>query len=493
MGVAWLSAKQPDIVIIMADDVGYSDFGCYGGEIQTPNIDRLAAGGLRFTNFTTTSKCGPSRTSLQTGKYHTRTYRSPESIDIAEGLSLGGYKCYLSGKWSPSHMSPGAPLKRGYDQFFGFVHGARSQFAPIGLVRDGKNAEHEWRDNPDFYLTDAISETAVDYIEQTPKHQPLLLMVMYNAPHWPIHARAEDIAKYKGVYAEGWDVLAEKRLERMKAMGLVPRDTPLPPRAKKGIAWADAPNKDWEQSRMEAYAAMIDRMDQGIGQIIAALRASGRFDNTLFIVTADNGASAEPMKNRTHKHFNKTTRDGRPMVIGNDTSLKPGAENTWQTYGQNWAQLSSTPFRLFKGTDHRGGHSEPLIVHWPAVIRQRGELSNELCHLIDILPTALDAAGIQYPDTFGGRSIAPPDGKSLLPVLQGREREGHEQLFWGLCLNGQAVREGPWKLVKLKKSQWELYNMDADPTELNDLAARYPEKVKGMAQAWEAWAGESQF
>lgn len=491
--MACWAERLPDIVIVMADDVGYSDFGCYGGEIQTPNIDRLAKGGLRFTNFTTTSKCGPSRTALQTGKYHIRTYRSPDSIDMAEGLSLAGYHAYIAGKWSPAHMSPGAPLKRGYDHFFGFIHGARSQFAPIGLVRDGRNAEQEWKRDPNFYLTDAISDAAIDYIKQTPKDEPFLLLVMYNAPHWPLHALPEDIAKYKGVYAEGWDVLAEKRLQRMKAMGLIPKNTPLPPRAKKGIPWEKAENKAWEQSRMEAYAAMIDRMDQGIGDIVAALKSRGRFDNTMFIVTADNGASAEPMRNRSHKHFNKTTRDGQPVQVGNDPRVSPGPEHTWQTYGQNWAALSSTPFRLFKGTDHRGGHSEPLIVHWPRVIRQGGRLSDEVCDLIDLMPTALDAAGVEPPRTFQGRRITPPDGKSLLPVFQGKKRVGHPRLFWGLCLNGQAVREGKWKLVKLKKSPWELYDLEADPTELNDLAARYPEKVKSLSAAWERWNEERAF
>jgi len=492
IALATMTQQSPSIVIVLADDVGFSDFGCYGGEIQTPNIDQLAENGIRFTNFSTENKCGPSRASLLTGRYYIHGYRMGRSLDLAEGLSLRGYKSYVSGKWDASSGVPGGPLKRGYDRFFGFIGGCGSQFAPLRLQRDGKDAQSEWRSNGDFYFTHAITDTATRYIREAPKDRPFFLLVTYTAPHWPIHALPKDIERYRGKYAEGWDVLRGRRLERMKEMGLVPKGTPLPPRDPRGTDWKDAENKEWEQRRMEVYAAMIDCVDQGVGKIVQTLRETNRFENTLFIVTADNGASSEGMgKNRKGTFLNPATRDGRTIRVGNDPAIMPGPEDTWQTYGRHWAFLSSTPFRLYKGYEHRGGHAEPLVVHWPRAITKGGVVSDELCHIIDIMPTALDAVGIEYPAEFRGRKLDRLDGKSLLPILKGKPRKGHDALYWG-CIHGKAVQQGRWKLVRTHDNPWELYDMHRDRTELNDLATQYPEKVKAMEKAWQAWRDSSQ-
>jgi arylsulfatase A-like enzyme len=488
-GVQCLAEKAapPNIVIVVADDLGFSDFGCYGSEIQTPNIDRLAANGIRFSQYLSENKCNPSRTSLMTGQYYIHGYNSGKTITIAEGLKTAGYRSYVSGKWDVVDGTPGGPMTRGFDHFYGNIRGCGSQFAPLGLQRDGKNAEHEWRENNEFYYTHAITDHAIRYIGQTPNETPLFLLVTYTAPHWPMHALPKDIEKYKGRYAEGWDMLRENRLERMKSMGLVSENTPLPPRDATGTAWADAPHKEWQQRRMEVYAAMIDSVDQGVGKLVENLKQAGRFENTLFLVLSDNGASAEDYPpDKTGRFLNTQTRDGGPMHVGAIPSIMPGPEDTWQTVGPNWAFMSSTPFRMYKSYEHQGGHAVPLVMHWPDGIRHGGRVSDELCHVIDLLPTVLDAAEVSYPETFDGRTIDSADGKSLLPVLQGKPREGHDTLCWG-AINGKAIRQGKWKLVRAHNHPWELYDMDEDRTELNDLSKKYPEKVQALEKAWEAW------
>jgi arylsulfatase len=481
------NASAPNIVIVVVDDLGYSDFGCYGSEIQTPNIDRLADHGIRFSQFLSENKCNPSRTSLMTGQYYIRGYHGSNNLTIAEGLKAAGYLTYICGKWDVVADTPGGPLKRGFDHFYGNIRGCGSQFAPLGLQRDGVDAEHEWRDNNDFYYTHAMTANAAQYIARTPDETPLFLLVSYTAPHWPMHALPQDIEKYKGAYAEGWDVLRAQRLERMKAMGLVSQETPLPPRDKTVTAWVDAPNQAWQQRRMEVYAAMIDAVDQGVGQLVEQLKQAGRFENTLFMVLSDNGASAEAYgPNKTGRFLNTETRDGRPMRIGNLPSILPGAEDSWQTVGANWAFLSSTPFRLYKGFEHQGGHAVPLIMHWPQVIEDGGRILDAVCHVIDLLPTALDAAGVAYPETFEGRRIDPADGNSLLPLLKGEAWDGHDTLYWG-SIFGKAIRQGQWKLVRARQNAWELYDMTVDRTELNDLAAQHPEKVQQLERQWQAW------
>jgi len=482
--------RRPNIVIIIGDDIGYSDFGCYGGEIETPNIDRIAAQGVRFTQFHTESMCAPTRATLLTGQYYIRGYASGRNVTIAEALSSAGYRSCAVGKWHNAGepvLNRKAPLERGFDNFFGTPQGCGSFFAPLTLSRDGKPAEDEWKNNEDFYYTDAISDNAVQYIKQTPKETPLFLYTAYTAAHWPLHARAEDIEKQKGRYAMGWDELRRRRLARMKKLGVVAPDTTLSPRNPNVPAWADEKNKQWQQRRMEVYAAQIARMDEGIGRILEALEQSGRLENTLIMVLVDNGGChVEYGQSRTGVFLNKETRDGRPIRKGNLPDVMPGGEDTWQSYGYGWANASNTPLRMFKQYDHEGGIRVPFIVRWPGVARGKGRITDQLCHVMDILPTVLEAADVRYPGTYQGRQIDPADGKSMVSILKGRKRKGHDAMFWKYA-HGCAVRRGKWKLVKMDKKPWELYDMEADPIELVDLAGKHPEEVAQLEALWNKW------
>jgi arylsulfatase len=485
------AAERPDILVIIGDDIGYSDFGCYGGEIATPNIDRLAADGLRFTQYHTENMCAPTRATLLTGRYYIRGFSAGDNVTTPEALRAAGYRTSMSGKWHSTDDTGGieAPLIRGFEHFFGTPIGCGSFFAPLKLSRDGRPAEDEWRRNKDFYYTDAITDNAVEYVKATPNGTPLFLYVAYTAAHWPLHALPEDIARYEGRYACGWDVLRQQRLERMKRLGVVEPDVRLSPRDPHVPAWEDEPHKAWQARRMEVYAAQIDRMDQGIGRILKALDDAGRLENTLVMLTIDNGGChVEYGADRKGDFLNAETRDGRPLLVGNDPEVMPGPENTWQSYGYGWANASNTPLRLFKQFDHEGGIRVPLVVRWPEMIAEGGRITHELAHVIDLLPTCLDAAGVAYPETLGGRAIAPADGKSLVPVFRGDVRAGHDALFWQHA-HGRAVRQGKWKLVRVDNDPWELYDVAADPAELNDLAAQMPDKVQALETLWNNWAG----
>jgi len=478
--------RRPNIVIIIADDIGYSDVGCYGGEIRTPNIDRMAARGIRFTDFHCENMCAPTRTALLTGRYHLGGLNR-NRVTIAEALGAAGYRTCMSGKWHNVGAGGAQPTQRGFERFFGTLAGCGSFFAPIFLTRDGKNAEHEWRKG-EFYYTDAISDNAVKYIEETPQGRPLLLYVAYTAAHWPLHALPEDIARYKGKYATGWDKLRLRRHARMQALGIIAPGTPLSPRDPKVPRWEDEPHKAWQQRRMEVYAAQIDRMDQGIGRIVEALRQTGRLDNTVLLFTIDNGGChVEYGPTRKGPWLNKATRDGRPLKVGNLPDVMPGPEDTWQSYGRGWANASNTPYRLFKQYDHEGGIRVPLIVQWPKRITDGGRITDQLAHVIDLLPTALELGGAEYPGTYKGNEIRPLDGKSLVPILQGKRRKGHDVLFWRFA-HGCAVRQGKWKLARVDRRPWELYDLEADPVELRNLASKMPEKVSALEKLWQDWA-----
>ena len=482
--------RPTNIVIIIGDDIGYSDFGCYGGEIRTPHIDRIAASGIRFTQFHSESMCAPTRASLLTGQYHIRGYNSGRNVTIAEVLSKAGYRSCAVGKWhnvGEPILNRKAPLERGFDNFFGTPQGCGSFFAPLTLSRDGEPAEDEWKKNKDFYYTDAISDNAVRYIKETPKEIPLFLYTAYTAAHWPLHALPEEIEKHKGRYSMGWDRVRQQRLERMKKTGIVKQDTPLSPRHPNVPAWEDEKHKQWQQRRMEVYAAQITLMDKGIGRILKALKETKRLENTLIMLLVDNGGChVEYKQSRTGPFLNKQTRNGGEIKTGNRPDIMPGPEDTWQSYGYGWANASNTPFRMFKQYDHEGGICVPLIVQWPEVISKGGQINRQVCHVMDILPTVLEAAGIEYPGTFDGRQVDPADGKSMLPMLRGQKRQNHEALFWKFS-HGCAVRQGKWKLVRMDKEPWELYDIEADPVELTNLNRKYPEKAAQLAALWEKW------
>ena len=407
----------------------------------------------------------------------------------------------MSGKWhvasSLTKPTDTWPLQRGFDEFFGTIIGAGSFYDPNTLTRGNENIEHEAKADASFFYTDAISDQAVAYIEQhhrTSPATPSFTYVAYTAPHWPLHAHDEDIAKYKGRFDQGWDALREERLDKLVASGILDARWKLTDRDPTQPPWTHAEHKAWLLRCMEVYAAQVDRMDQGIGRILDALRRTGQLDNTLVIFLADNGACAEdiPEGVTVDELVNKLmiakshTRAGEPVHFGNDPGRMPGPENTYQSYGTAWANLSNTPFRLYKHWIHEGGISTPLIMHWPEGIAQKGAIRHTPGYLPDIMATILDVTGTPYPAEWEGHAIAPLEGESLVPAF---DADGIERppMFWEHEGNA-AVRIGRWKLVRNYPGPWELYDMVADRTELHDLAAAHPERVADMARQYDAWA-----
>lgn len=484
------SEDRPDIVVIMADDMGVSDLGCYGSEIDTFNLDELAANGLRFRNFYCEPMCIPARAVLLTGIYETKSLikgkgLKTDCVTAAEVLKSAGYATAMSGKWHLGYER--TPCRRGFDRYFGTLHGATSFFAPLSLTRDLENAENEFEQD-DFYYTDAISDNAVKYIEDTPTGKSLFLYVAYTSAHWPLHAKPEDISKYKGRYRGGWDKLREERFRKMQELGVISKKARLSPRDPDVPAWKDEKHKAWQERRMEVYAAQIDSMDQGIGRIVDALDRAGRLDNTILMFTIDNGAChVEYGPDRRGDWFNETTRDGRPMRPGNLPEIMPGPEDTWASVGRDWANASNVPYRYFKKYAHEGGVRNSFIVHWPKGMRYKGDITDATAHMVDIMPTILDAASVRHPGRTGQRDPMPMDGVSFLPVLKGEKHPEHPPMFWDWAM-GQAVIDGKWKLVKLQQNPWELYNIQEDPTELNDLAHSYPELTEKLETMWNDWS-----
>ena len=514
--------KQPNIVLILNDDMGYSDIGCYGGEVQTPNLDSLAQNGLRYTQFYNTARCCPSRASLLTGLHPHQAdiglmndnddldgYRgslSSNAVTIAEALKGGGYSTYISGKWHISnnihHDGPkfSWPKQRGFDDFFGILTGAANYYQPQTLTRNNDPAEIE---GDDFFMTDAISNEAIRQIKGHDSDQPFFQYVAYTAPHWPLHAHEEDIAKYKGRFDRGWDKLREERHQRMIDLGIIDKDLKLSDRDPGVGPWSDQSDKEWEARRMEVYAAQIDRMDQGIGRIIDNLKAEGKFENTIIVFLADNGGCEEdigPTEDSWVKMLiakapylgTVNTRDGRPIRFGNHPGIVPGPEDTYASYGLPWANVSNTPFRMYKHWIHEGGISTPFIVHWPEGIKARGELRRQPAQLPDVMATFLDIADVEYPETYNGHTIQPAEGFSMAPTFS-NEAHGREYLFWEHHGN-RGTRKGKWKLVAKQIAKggspgpWELYDMDVDRTELNDLSQEHTEIVKEMEEEYFKWA-----
>ncbi len=514
------AAARPNIILIMADDLGFSDLGCYGSEIRTPNLDRLAAEGLRFRNFYNTGRCCPTRASLLTGLYAhqagvghmvadrgTPAYRGElnrDCVTVAEALKGAGYRTDMVGKWHVSNVrvtgkaqinhqndepfwkdKKSWPLSRGFETFYGTILGVGDYFDPFSLTE----GDEPLRDVPaGFYYTDAITDRAVERVTtRSRSSEPFFLYVAYTAPHWPLHARPEDIEKYRDVYADGWDALRRRRHERQVELGIVDPDWTPAPRDPDVSAWQDAPNREWEAQRMAVYAAQIDRLDQGVGRILKSLDAAGAAERTLVVFLSDNGGCAENLEVSWYD-VSTATRQGRAMAVGNRPGAMPGPEEVYQSYGPSWANASNTPFRLHKRFVHEGGISTPFIVRWPAAIRERGKIrSDDVGHVIDLLPTFLDAAGATYPATYEGHRIRPVEGRSLLPAFLGKSGSPARTLFWEHEGN-RAVRSGPWKLVARRKGPWELYDLSKDRTETADLSGRLPDKVRELSAAYQEWS-----
>lgn len=503
--------KKPNFLIILNDDMGYSDIQCYGGEVDTRNLDRLAENGLRFTQFYNSPRCAPTRASLLTGLHPHQCgigilteNLGPEgyegnlnnkNITIAELLKENGYATYGVGKWhlsqNISEETNAWPTNRGFESFYGILPGATTYYYPVMVIKDTEEIS-ESDEKGEYYITDAISNMAVDNINQHckgNKDKPFFQYVAFNAPHWPLHAPEEDVEKYKGRFDGGWDQLRKQRLERMIDMGIIDESWVLTHRDSDVVPWEEANNKEWEARRMEVYAAQINRMDKGIGRIIDALQYNGQLDNTIIMFLSDNGACEEKLEESDRDFFanlkmlRDETRDGKPVQFGNNPNVMPGADETYQSYGTAWANVSNTPFRLYKHWTHEGGISTPFIIHWPEGIEEKGKLRHTPAQLTDIMATIVDITGVNYPAVYQKRKIPPMEGKSFFEVLK-KDTKIRKGMFWEHEGNG-AYRDNNFKLVKRFPDNWELYDMSKDRTEMNDISGQYPKMVEKMKKKWE--------
>jgi arylsulfatase len=492
--------KKPNIIIILADDMGYSDINCFGSDIQTPNINALAKTGLVMTQFYNSSRCCPSRASLLTGLYqhqagvgdmvNTRKepayqgYLNHNCVTIAEALKAGGYNTYMAGKWHVGTAPENWPVKRGFDHYFGLIDGAGSYFNPTASYRPNQHLtvaldDKPFTPGPNWYSTDNYADYAVKYIKDNKTTgKPFFLYMAFTSPHWPLQALPEDIAKYKGKFMKGWDVLREERLKKMITLGIVPKDTKLSPRDKNVPEWNSLTQEEKVDfdDKMAVYSAMVDRMDQNIGRIRQALKETGVDQNTLIMFLSDNGASSEYTKGNGFL----------PEIIA--ASKKPASDPTsFTTYGFPGANVSNTPLRLFKHWEYEGGTATPFIAYAPSIIKQHIQ-TDQPGHLIDLMATCLDVAGVTYPKTYNGNTITPTEGVSLLPLMKGKTWKGNNALFFEHEGN-RAVRQGDWKLVsQYPENQWALYNIKTDRAELNDLSTKYPDRVKQMEALYNEWA-----
>ena len=501
--------------------MGFSDIGCFGSEISTPNLDRLAKRGIRINQFYNNPRCCPSRASIMTGLYpqqadmgmmvsdHGR-YPHPQyagelnsqTPTIPEVLKTAGYSTAMIGKWhlatEDAEGKRDWPLQRGFDKFWGMIAGASVYYESPHLI-DGNEALPP--PSAEFYLTDLWTNHAVSYVSKLSKQQsPFFLYVAYNAPHWPIQAPEDLIKKYSDRYASGWDELRKERHGRQMDMGLVFKEWPLTPRDPRVPAWADAENKDWEMRRMAVYAAMIDRLDQGIGRILDTVESAGIAGNTLIIFMSDNGGNAEEIglgramvPSSRDRRLHGTNFPGQPepcdigmTCAGNVPGVMPGDLSTFQSIGIPWGNCANTPFRMYKHYTQEGGISTPFIASWPAGIRAQGSIVNAVGHETDLMPTFLEIAGATFPTRTEQGLTTPLVGESLTPLFAGRSRT-RAPIFWEHEGN-RAVRDGKWKLVARFSEPWALYDMEADRTEMRDLSVEQPARVKAMAAMWDEWA-----
>ncbi|GAA4394651.1 arylsulfatase [Nibrella viscosa] len=513
----------------MADDLGFSDIGCYGGEIHTPNLDYLASNGIRYTQFYNTSRCCPTRASLLTGLYNHqagigkmtdaedqpgyRGHLTKNTVTLAEVLKTAGYQTAMTGKWHVSKtlvqknpqdqldwlnhkkdfgdFSPvdQYPTSRGFDRYFGNIWGVVDFFDPFSLVSGTQPVKQVPKD---YYHTDAIHDTAVAYIKSFARTKaPFFLYVAETAPHWPLHALPEDIATYKDTYKVGWDAIRQARYAKMVKLGLIdPTKTSLSERWANELSWEANPDKAWDAQAMAVHAAMVDRMDQGIGRMIQALRETGQLDNTLILFLSDNGASPEncaaygPGFDRPNQ-----IRDGRDVVYDLKKQVMPGPQTTFASIGPRWANVANTPYAYNKAESYEGGIHTPMLAFWPKGIQaKKGSFSVQVGHVMDFMRTFVELAGATYPNTHKGQAITPTTGVSLVPTFAGQALAGRQNVF-NEHFGARYARSGNWKLVSTSRdTTWRLYNLATDGSETQDLAARYPDKVRELTSRWRTWA-----
>ncbi len=481
------SAEPPNIVLILADDLGYSDIGCFGSEINTPNLDRLAENGMRFTEVYNTSKCFPSRACLLTGAYAQQVNMSRRPAIIENAMTLGemlkqaGYYTMWSGK----HHSTENPINRGFDHYYGLLDGACNHFNP-GEQRPGEGEPAQKRPDrtwcideqvyspftpqaKDFYTTDYFTNYALQWLDEPQiDEKPFFLYLAYTAPHDPLMAWPEDIAKYEGKYSNGFAKVRQQRFQKQKAMGLIGEDYTLPEAQHQDWESLSPEEKAREERKMEVYAAMIDRMDQNIGRVLDKIKELGKEENTLVIFVSDNGASAE--------------------VVNIDGSGEIGSLTRWTSLGPDWANVGNTPLRYFKNYSYEGGIRTPMVAYWPAVITTRGIFNETPLHFIDFMATFASLAGVDYPETYEEKEIVPLQGEDFSPLFAGQSISRDEPLYWQWA-KGRAVRDDDWKLVSWN-NKWELYNLENDPTETNNLIEENQEKAIALQEAYETWANE---
>lgn len=496
------SQQRPNIVLIMADDMGYSDIGCYGGEIPTPNLDRLAGKGLRFRQFYNMARCCPSRASLMTGLFPHQTGighmteepANPEAehwgtpgyqgflnhrcATIAELLKPASYHTYMAGKWHLGQQGQEKwPLQRGFEKYYGILAGAASYFKPQGGRGLTYNNTPLPPPAPPYYTTDAFTDSAISFVRSQRDGNPFFLYLAFNAPHWPLHAKPEDIKKFEGKYAAGWDAIRAQRFARQRAAGIIDPKTLLSERDTGARAWniLSQPEKDSVAYRMAVYAAQVSCIDQNIGKLLAYLQQSGKFDNTLIIFLSDNGACPEPYREL----------GGGTMADINDAE-KSGAIS----YGMGWANASNTPYRKWKREVEEGGIATPFIMYWPKGISKNLENSfvNTPSYIIDVVPTLLDITSVSYPAQFNNQPLQPLEGRSMLPACKGQALSTHPYMYWEHEGN-QAIRKGGWKALKgSKSSAWELYDVSKDRMESENLAAKFPAVLQELTMQWDKWA-----
>lgn len=479
---------RPNVLLILADDLGFSDIGCYGSEVNTPNIDALARDGMMFTQFHNTSKSYPSRSCLLTGLYaqqngYFQHFGGPleNCVTLGEYMKSAGYRTLWSGK----HHGAENPRTRGFDHYIGLKDGACNYFNP-GCQRIGEEAPAQkshrrmWcvekqeyapytPSDPKFYTTDHFTDNAVKWLEQyKDEEKPFFLYLAYNAPHDPLMAWPEDIAKYEGKYDEGYEAIRRRRYEKQLKLGVIDKRYRLSEATHTPWASLTPEQQHTEAKKMEVYAAMIDRMDQGIGRVIAKLKEQGKYENTVIIFMSDNGASAE--------------------VVNVPTSYGPiGSISNWTSLGGDWANVANTPLRYYKNISYQGGISAPMIVSWPKGGVKAGSHSDFTAHMIDVMATFVDIAGKPYPEKYKGNAVLPYEGVSFLPALKGSKAKREKPLFWEWS-TGRAARDGKWKIVREgKDAPWSLFDMEADPSETVDLAAKHPDIVKRLDGMFNDW------
>lgn len=488
-GIPDHSAKRPNIIFILADDMGYSDIGCYGGEIQTPNLDRLASNGIKLRSFYNNARCCPTRATLLTGRYphevgmgdmvtlpRTKTEPGPYQgfldnhyTTVAEELQKAGYNTYMSGKWHVGEREEHWPLKRGFEHYFGLISGASSYYEILPQEKGKRRVVQDSTDYPipatGYYMTDAFTDHAIQYLnDQQASHpsSPFFLYVAYTAPHYPLHAPEEDVRKYEQLYEQGWDQIRHKRYARMQQLGLVDARYRLTERPTDIPAWDKVSNKKNWIRKMAVYAAMVDRMDQNIGRLISTLKANGQYENTLIIFLSDNGGTNENVSARNL----------------NDSTRRIGTRGSYVTYDAPWANVSNTPFRKYKKFLHEGGMITPCIIQWPSHIRPLKGYSDITGHVMDLVPTALSLAGVQTNQL---------PGQSLERIW--KQQNNNQQTYYWEHEGNKAIRKGKWKMVKdIDDPAWELYDLLKDPSETHDLASAQPALVAELDLSYEQWA-----